>query len=299
MRMKIALLFFALLPFVSVAQSNVLNKTQLLQDVKVLSADSLGGRLSGSSGNKRAQQYIEKRFQQLGLQPYNKSYKQFFTLVNRELGSLQATNLIGYIPGKSGKAIVITAHYDHVGQRGNEIYNGADDNASGVGGLLAAIAYFSKNKPDHTLIFAALDAEEQGLKGAEAFLKNPPVPVKDILLNVNMDMLGLNTKGELYASGAYHYPQLKPLLEKVKPRAKARLLLGHDRPEQLHDDWTNQSDHYHFHKHNIPFAYFGVESHAHYHKPTDEYEALTPDFYADAAALVIDFIRIADKHFSK
>lgn len=279
----------------ALAQKTVLDPQTLLRDVQVLSADSMTGRLSGTEGNRMAQEYLGKRFSEIGLQPYNNSYRHTFRLESRGIVVEEAVNLIGFIPGKTDKAIVLTAHYDHVGERKGEIYNGADDNASGVGALLAAAAYFKKNKPYYTLVFAALDGEELGLQGANAFLENPPIALDLIQLNVNMDMLSLNDKGELYASGAYHYPALLPLLQQVKPRPQARLLTGHDRPEQGKNDWTRQSDHYQFHKRQIPFIYFGVEDHPHYHKPTDIYENINPTFYPDAAALVIDFVQLLNK----
>ncbi|MCC9135003.1 M28 family peptidase [Pontibacter silvestris] len=294
MKISFSFLLMLLLPLLSLAQKPVLDKQQILKDIKILSADSMGGRLSGSTGNKMSQDYIVQRFKQIGLKPYNGDYKQHFRLESKKVVVDQATNLIGYIAGKTTKAIVITAHYDHVGERDGETYNGADDNASGVGALLAAASYFKRHKPVHTLIFVALDGEELGLRGADAFLENPPVPLKNMLLNVNMDMLSINDKGELYASGAYHYPQLKPYLEQVAPRAEAKLVLGHDLPEQGHDDWTSQSDHYQFHKRDIPFVYFGVEDHPHYHKPTDEFVQVNQAFYPDAASLVIDFLKLVD-----
>ncbi|WP_347158912.1 M28 family peptidase [Pontibacter chitinilyticus] len=287
------------LPLLGYSQSTVLDKQTLLHDIKVLSADSMGGRLSGSKGNHMAQAYIKSRFKAIGLKPFGKDFEQHFRFENKGLVVEQATNLIGYIPGKSGKAVVITAHYDHVGTRNGEIYNGADDNASGVGALLAAATYFKKYQPEHTLIFAALDGEEQGLQGAKAFVEKPPVPLSNILLDVNMDMLSINDKGELYASGAYNNPQLKPYLEQLKPRPNAKILLGHDRPEQQHDDWTNQSDQYAFFKKQIPYIYFGVEDHPHYHQPSDEYQYVNKSFYPDAASLVIDFVKLMDANLPK
>jgi Zn-dependent M28 family amino/carboxypeptidase len=292
---RILLGAFLALPLAGLAQQPMLESGQLLKDLRVLAADSLEGRLSGSRGSHMAQGYIETRFQQIGLKNYNNSYRHFFKLQSKNLTVDKAVNLIGYIPGKTEKAIVITAHYDHIGIRNGEVYNGADDNASGVAALLAAATYFSKNKPEHTLIFAALDSEEIGLQGANAFLENPPLPIADIVLNVNMDMLSINNTGELYASGSYHYPQLDSFAKQVKPRKHASLKLGHDRPEQGKDDWTNQSDHYQFHKRKIPYIYFGVEDHAHYHKPTDDFDKVNQAFFADAAALVIDFIVLVDK----
>lgn len=290
---------FLALPLAGLAQQPLLQSGQLLTDVRILSADSLGGRLSGTEGSLKAQDYIVKRFGEIGLKAFNNNYKQQFNITSRNGSDLEGTNLVGYIPGTSGKAIVITAHYDHVGIRNGEVYNGADDNASGVAALLVAATYFKNTTPNHTLIFVAPDAEEKGLQGANAFLNNPPVPLQDILLNVNMDMLGINAKGELYASGTYHNPALKPLLEKVKPRKHAKLILGHDKPEQGHHDWTNQSDHFQFHKRKIPFIYFGVEDHAHYHQHTDEFKQINQQFFPDAAELVIEFIVLADQNLSK
>ena len=285
-------------PILADAQKLHFKKEQLLQDIRVLAADSMEGRLSGTAGSQMAQEYILKRFREIGLQSFNDSFKQNFRLESKRLTVEQATNLIGYIPGQSNKVIVVSAHYDHVGVRNGEIYNGTDDNASGVSALLAAAAYFKKNPPKHTIIFAALDGEELGLQGADAFLKNPPVPLEQLVLNVNMDMLSINAKGELYASGTHHYPHLLPLVRQVAARPKAKLLIGHDKPEQIKDDWTSQSDHFQFHKRQIPYVYFGVEDHPHYHKPTDDYSQINPDFYADAVALVIDFLKIADKGLS-
>jgi len=287
------------LPLAGHAQTQLLQSGQLLKDIRILSADSLEGRLAGSQGSKMAQDYIISRFTAIGLQPYNNSYKQTFTFKDRKNETIEGTNLVGYIPGKSGKAIVITAHYDHIGVRNGEVYNGADDNASGVSALLAAATYFKNHKPQHTLIFVAPDAEEMGLQGANTFLENPPVPLQQIILNVNIDMLSINQKGELYASGAFHYPFLKKYAEQVKPLKNAKLLLGHDNPDEGHNDWTNQSDHFQFHKRKIPYLYFGVEDHEHYHKHTDEYKEVNTQFYPDAAALVIEFIRIVDKHLSE
>ena len=145
-----------------------------------------------------------------------------------------------------------------MGIRVGKIYDGADDNASGTSALFALASYFKKNRPDHSMIFVAFDAEEMGLQGARHFVGNLPVPKESILLNVNMDMLSRSDKGELYASGSFHYPQLRPSLERAQKKSKVKLLLGHDDPKLGRDDWTNQSDHEAFHTAKIPFVYFGV-----------------------------------------
>lgn len=257
---------------------------QLLKDVETLSSDAYEGRKSGTKGAEMARAYLTKRLKEIGLKPYPgmSSYEQKFEIKGRnDAPNIEGKNLIAYIPGKTNQVIVISAHYDHVGVRNNEIYNGADDNASGVAALLKYAKHFSKNKPNNSMIFAIFDAEEMGLQGAKAFVANPPVDISRINLNVNMDMISHNDKGELYAAGTFKYPQLKPFLITTNPDLK--LLLGHDDPKLGHDDWTNQSDQGAFNAKNIPFIYFGVEDHKDYHKPTDEFQNINKTFFINAA----------------
>ncbi len=190
--------------------------------------------------------------------------------------------------------IVLSAHYDHVGIRNGRMFPGADDNASGVATLLE-IARICVDQPfRHGLVIAALDAEEMGLQGARAFIADPPVAKDRIALNVNLDMIARGDKGEIYVSGLHHHPTLKPLLDPVAARAPIKVPFGHDLPGTGDDDWTMQSDHGVFHEAGIPFLYFGVEDHADYHQPTDTADRINPDFFAKAAAVVLDALRAVD-----
>ena len=239
---------------------------------------------------------FKQRFEFLGLQPLFPDYKQNFSFEARDKTKYDGTNIIGYVKGKkkSKKYIVVTAHFDHVGERNGQIFNGADDNASGTAALFAIAEYFKKNQPKHSIIFAALDAEEKGLRGARHLVDNLPFPQEDILLNINMDMVSRNDKGELYAAGIFHYPNLKPFLETVQKDAPVKLLFGHDDPKLGRDDWTFQSDHGAFHRKKIPFIYFGVEDHKDYHKPTDDFENIQPKFYVNAVETVLMAVRSFD-----
>jgi Zn-dependent M28 family amino/carboxypeptidase len=277
-------------------QAQEIDKGSLLQDLQTLSADDMEGRKAGTAGGEKARNFLIGRFKEIGLLSFEGGYEQYFgfnTFRNNERYE-NCVNLIGYIPGQSSDAIVISAHYDHLGIANGEIYNGADDNASGTAALLAMAEYFSKNKPKHTLIFAAFDAEEQGKKGAIYWVAKPHVPLSQVVLNINMDMISQNDKNELWASGTYHFPFLKPLIEEVEVPQGLNLRFGHDRPEQGADDWTNSSDHSAFFKEGIPFVYFGVEDHPRYHKPSDTFEAVQPDFYFKAASFVLEAIRHLD-----
>ncbi len=280
--------------------SKVIDAEQLLEDLRVLSADAMEGRGAGTKGGALARAYIVRRFADAGLKPLWQSYEQPFDLPGGEGTARKGANVVGYVRGKAHpeRFIVVTAHYDHLGIRDGHIYNGADDNASGVAGLLQLAAHFTREPPDHSMIFAALDAEEIGLLGAYALVKQLKAEGRDVALNVNLDMISHNERGELYAAGAQRTPALRPLLEQVAARAPVRLLLGHDRPEEGHDDWTNQSDQYAFHKAGLPWVYFGVEDHKDYHKPSDKFDSITPAFFVHAAETILDALRTLDQNLS-
>jgi hypothetical protein len=118
-----------------------------------------------------------------------------------------------------------------------------------------------------------------------------------VLLDVNMDMVSRNVKGELYASGAFSYPELRPILEEAQKAAKVKLMLGHDDPKLGEDDWTNQSDQGPFNAAKIPFVYFGVEDHPDYHKPTDDFANIMPEFYVRAVETILNTVRLLDRKF--
>ena len=163
-----------------------------------------------------------------------------------------------------------------------------------IGALLGGGKLFALLKTSWlSLIFALFDAEEMGLQGAKAFVANPPVALDKIKLNINMDMISHNDKGELYAVGTFKYPQLKKYLITTNPNVK--LMLGHDDPKLGHDDWTNQSDQGAFNAKNIPFIYFGVEDHPDYHKATDEFKNINKEFYVNAVSVIQEVILNIDK----
>lgn len=279
-------------------KSKCFDASQLLRDIETLSADDMEGRSPERPSIQKARDYVARRFKESGLRPIGASFEQPFDIQRRgSTQMLKGVNFIGSIKGKKfpGTYIVVTAHYDHVGAREGQIYNGADDNASGTSALFAIASYFKKKQPDHSLIFVAFDAEEMGLRGARHFVANPPVAKESIMLDVNMDMISRNDKGELYAAGTFHYPKLRPALERVQKNAKVKLLLGHDDPKLGSGDWTNQSDHGAFHAAKIPFIYFGVEDHKDYHEHTDDFANIQPEFYVKAVETIINAIQNFDK----
>jgi Zn-dependent M28 family amino/carboxypeptidase len=280
-----------------VSAAVAIDSTALLRDIGVLAHDSMEGRATGTPGNARARAFLLRRYAEIGVQPFSGSFEQPFTFTRGEQ-TTTGTNVVGVIRGTSmpDRYIVVTAHYDHLGVRDGEVFNGADDNASGTAALLQLAQYFARNPPQHSIIFAALDAEEMRLQGARSFVAEPPVARTAIVLNVNMDMVGRNDAGELYVAGTHHYPQLLPFVQRVAQSAEVTLIPGHDTPDPARPghDWTNQSDHGAFHAAGIPFLYFGVEDHPDYHRPSDVVDRIQPGFYARAVRTVISTVRLLD-----
>ncbi len=292
-------ILFILLAVSTTAFSQIIDRSKLLSDIKTISSEKFEGRKTGTTGNKLAADFISKRFSEIGLSSYLDSFKHPFIFKNRADEAKKGTNLIGYIKGNSDKVIVISGHYDHLGSNGSQIYFGADDNASGVSAMLAFAEYFRKHTPQHTLLFIAFDAEESGLRGAASFVKSPTVNKEQIVLNINMDMIAHNDKGELYASGTYKNQALKIIIQGEDKNTGIKILFGHDLPDSGKEDWTMQSDQGPFAKENIPFIYFGVEDHKDYHKPTDTFENINKDFYYGATTAILKSIIKLDRNWGK
>lgn len=218
MKRQILLITLSLITGTCFAQSlvdSIITLEKLQKDVSVLAADSLEGRLFGSAGADKAATYISNRFKEIGLKPLD-IYGGFSMPVNGSLG-----NIIGAIPGKSrAKEIVIfSGHYDHVGLLGkaesymqnkvrpkktkDSIFNGANDNASGIAFLLALAEYLVlENKNEKTIIFIAFTGEEQGFIGSKSFAAtiSNPASIKAV---INFDMVGIpfNKKGGAFVAG--------------------------------------------------------------------------------------------------
>ena len=300
---KLITIILVLVSF-SVSFAQEIDGNKLLKHLEYLSSDELEGRKPLSKGSNLAQKYILQELTTLDLvAPLYPDFIQKFSFEDRRTKKMlvDAANIVAFIPGESSKKmIVVTAHYDHVGigkpnAAGDSIFNGADDNASGTAALLVLAEYFSKNRPQHGMLFAALDAEEMGLQGAKALVNDFPYPLDQILLNVNMDMLSRSEAKEVYVSGTHYYPQFKSVLEKVPGEASSNLRFGHDIPGTGAEDWTRSSDHGAFFEKKVPHLYFGVEDHVDYHQPSDSFAGINPDFYQATVRLILKSLVALDK----
>ena len=273
---------------------------QLLQDVTTLSASDFEGREAGAPGGLRARRWIAEQFSRIkGLSPMSgTSFEQPFSFEGRAVA-----NVVGRLAGINAdpRVIVLTAHFDHLGVRNGRVYHGADDNASGVAALLAVARHFSARPPRHAIVFAALDAEEQGQRGAHALLGWQAFPQRQVALNVNLDMLSRSARNEFFVAGTSYTPWLRDALRPVEMRSQVRLRFGHDQPKSLggQEDWTHASDHGPFHDAGIPFVYFGVEDHEDYHKPSDTADRVDGRFFAAVVRTVIDAVTVLDEGIAR
>ncbi|PYS21021.1 MAG: aminopeptidase [Acidobacteria bacterium] len=176
--------------------------------MNALASDEMRGRGSATADELRAAQYIASQLKLLKIKPAGDDggYLQTVKFQRRQRGNPNAlptegttTNVIGIIPGSDGRlskeAILLTAHLDHLGVRegmpGDNIFNGADDDASGVTAVLELAEALAKGPPPkRTVVFALFGSEEIGGYGARYFQEHPPVPVASLVANLEFEMIG-------------------------------------------------------------------------------------------------------------
>ena len=271
---------------------------RLMQRLGALSADSMEGRRAGSVGAARARRWIIGELTAMGAQPAGAVFEVPVKLTARGTGTDTAgANVVVRIPGtrRDGPVMVLSAHYDHLGVRNGEVFNGADDDASGCVALLLIAERLLREPPQHDVVLAFFDAEETGMQGSRAFVAAPPVPLERIAFNLNLDMIARQDGKALWVAGTSHTPALKAIAEPVTSKAGVTVRYGHDTKDlKPGDDWTRSSDHASFHAKGIPFLYLGVEDHADYHKPGDDADKIDATFYRATVEVAYALLRAVD-----
>jgi hypothetical protein len=286
----------------AVATAPTAQQAQWLEDVRILSADEMQGRDTGSPGGEMARNYIVGRLEALGVAPPPMGRLQPWEMQGRTGAgprTFNGVNIIGLIPGsrRPDRYIVVTAHYDHVGVNAEgQVFNGADDNASGVATMLALAADLKRQAPEHSVLIVALDGEERGLLGARHFVEAPPMPLESIAMNLNFDMTArAETDGKLWVTGTYQHPTFRPMLEGIPANGAVALAFGKDTPQDTGaDNWVEASDHAAFHRAGVPFLYLGVNYHPDYHRPSDDFDKIIPSVFISATELSIAAFRALD-----
>jgi hypothetical protein len=266
-------------------------------DVKVLAADELGGRLTGTAGADSAAAYIARRFAQIGLQPGPGGWFQPFTVSkdapavqHANLGELHGKNVIGIIPGRDpalrNETVIIGAHYDHLGLGGfgsldpdstGRVHNGADDNASGTAALFTIATLLEAAPTARTVVFIAFSGEELGLLGSDYYVKNPVYPLSATEAMINLDMVGRLKNDKLIVYGTGTATEFPALLDSLNWHAKFDL-----RPQP---EGYGPSDQTSFYAAKIPVLHYFSDLHGDYHRSTDDWDKIN----AEGLVRIADF----------
>ena len=218
----------------------------------------------------------------------------------QERSSVGTENVLGFLPGtdKQGEIVVVSAHYDHLGIIGGEVYNGADDDGSGTVGMLSIAQAFTKaahagHGPRRSILFLANTGEEKGLLGSEYYTSHPVFPLANTIADLNIDMIGrtdeahLNKPDYVYVIGSDKLSsQLHSVLETAnRTHGNIDLDFRFDDPNDP-NRFYYRSDHYNFAVHKIPVAFFFNGVHPDYHEASDEISKIEFDKLEARARLV-------------
>ncbi|MCR9159617.1 MAG: M20/M25/M40 family metallo-hydrolase [Nannocystaceae bacterium] len=254
----------------------------LRRHIEVLAADEMKGRATPSPQLDRAAEYVATSMAQVGLAPPPHGRRRI--RVDCGASGESAFNVVGVIPGSEREAVLVTAHYDHVGEAregDDRVFNGANDNASGVSAMLEiadALAH-APDPPRRSIVFVAFCGEEKGLRGSKAFVADPPIALSSLVAVVNLEMLGHPDPSDpkrAWVTGR-DYSTLRAWLERSGKPEGVTFVDG-SAVGRVEGNAFDRSD-------NYPFASAGVVAHTiaagplddHYHAVSDEASRVDTD----------------------
>lgn len=251
------------------------DQVELEADLRYLASDALEGRGLGSAGLQTALEMVAARFRELGLQPAYPErgdplagYFQEFRVHGQPAPT---ANVIGVLPGTRSEAVIVGAHIDHLGRDpnlvGDQIFNGADDNASGVSALLAVARMLSEQgleSVDRSIIFIAFSGEESGLLGSEYYIAHPIMPREQIVAMINLDSIGRMEGERLYLFGTGTAQEFPDIVRGVNAAFGFDLILK--------SEGAGAADHTSFFTDETPVLHVFAGPHPDYHKVSDEVE---------------------------
>jgi hypothetical protein len=276
---------------------------RLRASVLALCSDTCEGRAAGSSGGAAARAFLERELGQLGLEPLGESgYRQ-------PVPGCAGTNLLARIPGNgplSERAVLVAAHYDHLGRDGEDVFHGADDNAAAVAMVLELARELAVRQGElsRQVIVAFFDAEEPPHfftenMGSVHFVNQPTFPVDRIDLMVCLDLVGHacggrdlppEVRGSLFVLGAELSRGTPELVDRLAARARGVC------PRRLHADLIPPLSDYHaFWEAQVPFLFLTCGRWKHYHRPTDTPERLAWEKMTATTAFLIDLVTEASR----
>jgi Peptidase family M28/Peptidase family M1 domain/PDZ domain len=274
-------------------------------DIEWLAAPEREGRGAGSRGLDAAASYIADRFERLGFAPFSSSaqgndrYFQPFTMTGENGAPVSAKNVIAVLPGSnpalSGQALIISAHYDHLGfgwpdaraAAKGQLHPGADDNASGVAVMLELARLMADTRPERSVIFAAFAAEEAGLQGARHYVRaaqapGAAFPLSGHIANLNLDMVGRLADGKVTVFGTGSARELPFIF------MGAGAVTGV--PVQSVAQEINSSDHTAFVEAGVPAVHVFASQSSDYHRPSDTADKIDDAGLGKVAAVLKEAI---------
>ena len=276
---------------------NNITQLALKTHLTIVASDEMEGRDTGSPGQKKAGRYLIEQYQKAGI-PFPKGATSYYQPIpaaflnaqyNENLGDSE--NIWAFIEGseKPEEIVVVSAHYDHVGIKKGEVYNGADDDGSGTVALVEIAKAFQKAKneghgPKRSILIMHMTGEEHGLHGSRYYSENPLFPLKNTVADVNIDMIGRrdefhnDSNNYIYLIGSdYLSTDLYNICEAANKKY-INLTIDYKYNDKADKNrFYYRSDHYNFAKHGIPSVFLFNGTHADYHKATDEVEKIEFD----------------------
>jgi Zn-dependent M28 family amino/carboxypeptidase len=269
----------------------------------ILASAVLEGRQTGEKGQKLAANYIADFYDHLQLSS-PEGYENYMQEIPKEYfrGKSKASseNVMAFIAGSEfpEEVIIISAHYDHLGKKGDLIYYGADDNASGTSAVLEIAQAFQEAKksgygPKRSILFLNLTGEEDGLFGSKYYVSHPVYPLEETVVDLNIDMIGrVDEKHKdqpdyLYLIGSDKLSkELHKLSEAINKDYFGLELDYTYNDEKDPNRFYERSDHYNFAKNNIPIIFYFNGAHEDYHKATDTPDKINYDLLAKRTKLI-------------
>jgi Peptidase family M28 len=313
----------ALLPFIFVLSISCTSQKTVVEDISptkymntittkdlkthltIIASDEMEGRETGSAGQKKAGAYLISQYEKYKV-AFPKGAINYYQPVPAAYLNAQynenlpdSENIWAYVEGseKQNEVLVISAHYDHIGIKNGDVYNGADDDGSGTVALLEIAQAFQKAKdeghgPKRSILFLHVTGEEHGLHGSRYYSENPLFPIANTISDINIDMIGrrdadhMNTNNYVYVIGA---DRLSTDLHNITVAAneksvKLDLDFRYNDPNDP-NHFYERSDHYNFAKNGIPAVFLFNGVHADYHQKTDEVDKIEFDALAKRAQL--------------
>lgn len=284
--------------------ASLITQEDLKKHLKKLTSKEFEGRKTGEKGQKLAANYLVDYYKNQDISPAFEQTGEYLQKIPKNFlqgrSNHDSENVLAFIYGteKPEEIVVISAHYDHLGKgENNTYYPGADDDGSGTVALLEIAQSFQKavvegEGPKRSILFLNLTGEEEGLFGSKYYTSHPVFPLKNTVVNLNIDMIG--RVDERHKNGNYIYligsdkisTELHNLSEAVNKKYTQLALDYKYNDDKDPNRFYYRSDHYNFAKNGIPIIFYFNGTHQDYHKPTDTEDKIDYDALQKRAQLI-------------